>query len=81
MNAMLQSLRGTFATCRESMVRLANYRCENHVLDRAGCILGEDTEPPRGGGLLVLWAPAERGARTIRMTRGDFTARWTLAAG
>src|SRR5262249_35754432 len=52
------------------------YRCETYVLDGAGRILG-DAEPPHDGGLLVLWAPAERGSRTIRMTRGDFTARWT----
>ena len=57
------------------------YRCETHALDGAGCILGEESEPPQGGGLLALWAPAERGARTIRMTCGDFTARWTIAAG
>jgi hypothetical protein len=55
------------------------YQWEVHTLDSAGGLRADDAEPPAaGGGLLVLWAPAERGPRTIRMTRGDFTARWTL---
>jgi len=57
------------------------YRWEVHPLDGAGGLLADGAEPPAGGGLLVLWAPSERGARTIRMTRGDFIARWTLGAG